>query len=157
MLNIIKMEDCCWKQLTGINNNNIRLIDFQRTLLHHFNDGTLKNFSSPSTFPGGILFCGAYGGDATVLEGNTVKPKEVKQSLNQICDWIEEFELGEVVEMPIFTNHHHNSNIEAKLWLLDNDKMGKRLEEWGDEIDLSKRSNVDGRYSLPDILVRGDW
>jgi hypothetical protein len=145
---IVSTPDCCWRYIRGVNSG-----PFDREALKIAVAKTSKGTAlrpnrwirpAFNKIYGGLLFCGAFGGN-TPLGGlyyaknvrtiNAVhKDKlDAQKAVNYICDFFEEENLGEIIEIENFTNHNHNSTIIPRLVTLYrtfDDVIHKWYKEW---------------------------
>jgi hypothetical protein len=131
-LSITGMPDCCWRYMRGLNKEKVTFENFQFTLLRAFKNSGCSgtDWKPPTSTTGAILFCGAHSGGAMVLGGGTVAKTNVEANVEKICTWIEEEELGDVVELPVFENYLHRSKIIPRMWIIDKKKFFQALDRW---------------------------
>ena len=132
------MPDCCWKYLDGINNKVIKEIDFKIMCCKYFKnpDKPNKNWEPATKMTGAVMFCGSHGGNAMSIYGNTVNKTLVKSSLEDVCTYIENADVGQIVELPQFYNQLHNSKIEPRMWIIDAEKLKKKMKLWMKDKDV---------------------
>ena len=133
------LPDCCWNYLCGINDKNITLKKFQIACLKNFNNGSNK-WRCPTKVTGAVLFCGAYGGGAIALEDNTSTYKRtILNSLEKVCGFIEDNDLGYIIEIPNFKNGLHLSTITPRLWVIDQVNFKKAMKNWITDTKIKKQ------------------
>ena len=143
MLNFDSLPDCCWKYLQGVNNKECRLDDFKLKCLKTFR--TVKGgvnqgrWFPPNKVTGAVLFCGAYGGGAMAIHGNAVDEETVLRNVEKICRWVDDEELGHIIEIPAFKNALHTSNIMPRLWVIDQPSFKRALVRWNEERGMMKK------------------
>ena len=131
-LGIKTMPDCCWRYMDGINNKKVTEREFQVMCLRFFRntDRLHSDWAAAVKQPGAILFCGAHSGNAMSIYGNTVKKLPVLKSLENVCTYIENADVGHIVELPEFYNPLHTSTIVPRMWILDGKKLNKAMKLW---------------------------
>ena len=95
-----------------------------------------KNWEPATKMTGAVMFCGSHGGNAMSIYGNTVNKTLVKSSLEDVCTYIENADVGQIVELPQFYNQLHNSKIEPRMWIIDAEKLKKKMKLWMKDKDV---------------------
>ena len=139
-LAIKSMPDCCWKYMDGINNKDIKEIDFKVMCTRFFRntDKPHKDWWPATKQTGAVLFCGAHSGNAMSMYGNTVTKRPVLKSLEAVCTYIEDADIGHIVELPEFYNELHKSEIVPRMWIIDAKKLKARMKLWMKEKDIKE-------------------
>lgn len=141
ILEIQSMPDCCWKYLHGINHKKINLQTFQLACLRAFRNTDYlqsKGWHCADSFTGAVLFCAAHSGDAMAIYGDTVSKKIVLDSLEKVCSYVEDEDIGHIVELPQFTNSAHDSKIVPRMWIINQGKFKIALNRWNDNSKINK-------------------
>lgn len=141
------MKSCAWKEFHGLNENNFSFTTFKEVLMvictSKFNtDSCVRGIGSSKrtankTFTGAILFSGAYDTAKTkgiAAAGGDMRGKgNILARIEEVKTFIEEEEMGDIVEMPEFTNSNHSTKINSFMWIIDPPKYRKAVNRWLEE------------------------
>jgi len=132
MFRIKAMPDCCWRYLDGINYTSIKKKDFQVVVLKTFRHASYqaKDWRPSPKVTGAVLFCGSFGGGAMSIWGDTVDKDDVTSNVEKICQWIEDENIGDIVELPQFYNGLHTSQILPRMWIINQAKLKRVMRKW---------------------------
>lgn len=134
-MEIVTMKSCAWKEFHGINEVTFDFNTFKNLMLFHFCDKFGANSPKPlGKYPGCILFSGAYNTAKTEGlpngHGEIRKKERMLKRLEEIMYFVEEEELGDIVEMPEFSNSNHKTIIVPFMWIIDRDGFTKGIKRW---------------------------
>lgn len=136
---IVNMKSCAMREFVGLNDPEFTFSTFKEVLLNSYRDIYGDDpWTPPDYYSGAVLFSGAYNPTdcddtwalAKQMKNNFRTQAKIYKRLEEVKKFIEEEEMGDIVEMPEFMNDNHKTMIVPFLWDIDPKGFNKAQKRW---------------------------
>jgi len=151
-MKVNSMKSCAWKEFHGLNEKTFNFKTFKEVLMVNmtskFNTDSGRNgqkVTANRAFTGAILFSGATNGKK--VTGISAYATEIRKRENllkrieEVKCFIEAEGMGDILEIPEFTNSNHDTRIHSFMLMIEPKGMKKALNRWLKEGVLPKPDN----------------